>query len=48
MHALFEDSGKFLAGRILSEHFVRGIPADIDRRIRETFPILLPEYAMRA
>ena len=35
------------AKRLLAEHFVQAIPADLDARIREKFPIRLPADRMR-
>lgn len=37
-----------VAGKLLSEHFVNAIPEDVDRAIRDKFPIRLPKEKMRA
>ncbi|SHJ08577.1 trimethylamine:corrinoid methyltransferase [Shimia gijangensis] len=34
------------AGKLLAEHFVNAIPADVDKAIRERFPIKLPKNRM--
>jgi trimethylamine--corrinoid protein Co-methyltransferase len=41
------DRARRVARDVLSSHYPRTIPADVDREIRETFNILLPEVAMR-
>lgn len=42
-----DERAHITAGKILSEHYVDAIPADVDAALRAKFPIRLPRDAMR-